>query len=453
MPISFLKIRQVGPFNDINFHFDPSVNVFVGPNNSGKSTVLACLGDIAVYPFSFPKKLLRDGPAKFTIKYSAPGSTPTQKSGQLPISLIYSRKHYWTPERSNAWVRFLVGMEYATFIPAIRQISDYRSKGPLQKGKDEDDTKKLESRYKLIERQKYLLENTEDEDEDRPELEARAKASFGISAYVSNDEDLIQRMIDLDYRAYRENKPGLRTVINKIAAIASEITEGFPLEFVGFGEDSTGLFPEFRTTDGIVPFNVLSQGTHSIIHSIAQVVLGFAQYYKFPSKLETKPGILIIDEIDAHLHPSWQRRFIPALRKHFPRLQIFCSTHSPLMLGGLKAGQIQLLNRSSDGSITVTTNEYDIKGWSLDEVVRNVMDVAVATDLMTEEKIRRLQYLQNRKRLSAAEKKEFSTLRRSVSEDLISGPADAQIKKFGKMLEEEKIPATSKTARKPVSKS
>ena len=58
---------------------------------------------------------------------------------------------------------------------------------------------------------------------------------------------------------------------------------------------------------------------------------------------------MIVDEIDAHLHPSWQRRILPTLTRNFPNLQIFCSTHSPMMLAGLKAGQVQLLRRDENG--------------------------------------------------------------------------------------------------------
>ena len=59
MPIDRLSFSNVGPFDDIEFEFDPQVNVFTGPNNSGKSTALWVLGDIAVFPFNFPRKLLR----------------------------------------------------------------------------------------------------------------------------------------------------------------------------------------------------------------------------------------------------------------------------------------------------------------------------------------------------------------------------------------------------------
>ena len=58
MPISKLRFSNVGPFDDIEFEFDPQVNVFTGPNNSGKSTALWVLGEVAVYPFRLPRKLL-----------------------------------------------------------------------------------------------------------------------------------------------------------------------------------------------------------------------------------------------------------------------------------------------------------------------------------------------------------------------------------------------------------
>lgn len=59
MAITSLKLKSIGPFNEIHFDFDPNVNVFLGPNNTGKSTALIALGDIAVYPFSFPKKIAK----------------------------------------------------------------------------------------------------------------------------------------------------------------------------------------------------------------------------------------------------------------------------------------------------------------------------------------------------------------------------------------------------------
>ena len=59
MPINSLYLSNVGPFEEIEFEFDRQVNVFTGPNNAGKSSALWALGDVTVYPFDFPDKLLR----------------------------------------------------------------------------------------------------------------------------------------------------------------------------------------------------------------------------------------------------------------------------------------------------------------------------------------------------------------------------------------------------------
>ena len=67
MPITSLRFTNVGPFDDVEFEFDDHINVFTGPNNSGKSTILWVLSEIVVYPFFFPDKLYRKGDARFEI--------------------------------------------------------------------------------------------------------------------------------------------------------------------------------------------------------------------------------------------------------------------------------------------------------------------------------------------------------------------------------------------------
>jgi hypothetical protein len=99
------------------------------------------------------------------------------------------------------------------------------------------------------------------------------------------------------------------------------------------------------------------------------VLISYAKYYGYPSNLDEQPGIMIIDEIDAHLHPTAQQRIIPILRRHFPAMQIFCSTHSPLMLVGLQPGQIQLLQRDSHGTVTVSRNTTALAGQSTDTIL------------------------------------------------------------------------------------
>ena len=251
-----------------------------------------------------------------------------------------------------------------------------------------------------------------------------------------SDEAVIQKIVDLDYAAYRKRQPAIRETIESVFSIASEIVQGFPMEFLDIVDDETtgGMFLRMKTSLGTVPLDTLSQGTQSLVHSLARCILGYAEFYDFPSDLEDKSGILIIDEIDAHLHPSWQRRVIPTITRHFPNLQIFCSTHSPLMLAGLREGQVHLLRLDEHGEITVSRNESDIIGWTADEILRNFLGVPNPTDIMTAGHVTRLQELRRQEALSEAETQELEQLRHTVSRELLLGPREAQAELFEEEL-------------------
>jgi hypothetical protein len=133
------------------------------------------------------------------------------------------------------------------------------------------------------------------------------------------------------------------------------------------------------------------------------VLAGYAKYYGYPTNLAAQPGIVIIDEIDAHLHPAAQRRVIPALQRHFPTLQIFCSTHSPLMLAGLKTHQMQLFQRDAAGKVFLSRHATDIVGWSVDEILQGLLGVESLPALETERRLRHLQERQPLETLSPAD--------------------------------------------------
>ena len=401
MPLKRLRLTNLGPFDEIEFDLDEHVNVFTGPNNSGKSTALMALGDLVVYPFGIPLKLLRVEEAKFELEL---GPSGTVFAGLLPIS---------EEQQYNDVVRIMTAVGYSSFVPAIRRSTDFRAKAPAAANGDSEAaeiSKELRKRRKLIETDASLI----------------------------SDVAVVQKIIELDYRAYRRDKPAIRNIVDRAVAIASEVTECYRIRFVRVDEDDDGLFLQFNTPDGNLPLNVLSQGTQSLVQWLARLLIGMAEYYDYPEDIEHRQGILIVDEIDAHLHPSWQRRIIPALTGHFPNLQIFCSTHSPLMLAGLKAGQVQLLDRGEDGRVTVSRNERDIVAWSADEILRGFLDVPSPTDLKTVQHIERLQHLQQIDSPTNEEAREMERLQETVRRDLIGGPLAADLEKLRSILNEAK---------------
>ena len=436
MHIKKLEFSNVGPFREASFDFDHQVNVFTGPNNSGKSTVLWVLGDLLVYPFAIPVKLLRsDGSATFTVHTSLGGSF----GGELPIRLTHRQgtdtaNEYWTDERWTNYMQLLADVGYSKFIPALRRPTDFRSPGPTtgqDKSADEVSSSAIHQAEMEINISPTLSRSStaRRRRETHPDLRRRITFISDDHSLVS-DEEVIQKIVDLDYRSYLRRNPALRNVVDKVAQMATDITEGFPITFTGVDEDSTGFFPSFQTIDGIIPLNTMSQGTQSVIQWLARLVIGYADYYDFPERLEDEPGVLIVDEIDAHLHPAWQRGIIPTLTKHFPNLQIFCSTHSPLMLAGLDPGQVQLLTRDEDGGVQVSRNEFSVAGWSADQILRSLLGVRNPTDLETIKNFDRLEELSSQEKLSEQDSAELERLTSLTESQMDGGSSSFLINKL-----------------------
>ena len=97
--------------------------------------------------------------------------------------------------------------------------------------------------------------------------------------------------------------------------------------------------PVVRFEDGhAAPWSDLSDGYHVFIALVADiarraVMLNEFDGTKAPERVE---GVVLIDEIDLHLHPRWQRVALPRLRSAFPKLQLIVTTHSPQVLSSVK---------------------------------------------------------------------------------------------------------------------
>ena len=239
--------------------------------------------------------------------------------------------------------------------------------------------------------------------------------------------------------AFKYSMSGMeRTVLDNINTVLSDITGGFLRSMATKIDDYTfdriGYISE--TTDGEVVMNALSKGTTSLVDLVTHLMVGMARYYGDATSWQKQPGIFIIDEIDAHLHPSWQRRIIPTLQRHFPNVQIFASTHSPMMVAGLKKGQVHLLKRDETGQVVWSRNERDIIGWTADEIYRTFMEIEDPTDELTVQRANRLRDLRNTETRTEAEEDEMNALRRQVNQDLLAkGPINAQRERYANLME------------------
>ncbi len=105
------------------------------------------------------------------------------------------------------------------------------------------------------------------------------------------------------------------------------------------------------------------------------------------------PGIVIIDEVDLHLHPAWQQKILSDLPKAFPEIQFIVSTHSPQVLSTVSKQCIQVLGKNSDQQITISDIISNSYGEASNDLLETIMLVDPIPPLVEIEKLEELQIL------------------------------------------------------------
>lgn len=137
------------------------------------------------------------------------------------------------------------------------------------------------------------------------------------------------------------------------------------------------------------------------------------------SVADKKPSVLLIDELDGHLHPKWQRAVLPALQKALPDVQIIVSTHSPFVISSCRGAKVHVLQLDEAGNASVRTPMDAPIGESLMATVQDVFGVESRFDVETERELGRWNDLQKRKsaaRLTPDEQSELARLTAELAE-------------------------------------
>jgi predicted ATPase len=160
------------------------------------------------------------------------------------------------------------------------------------------------------------------------------------------------------------------TVVSMLHDIDSRISSD-PKDLKIGGDDRVFLTIEGQERE----LGELSSGFASLVRMIQAIVAGYAAFTN-EVQLQNVRGIVLIDEIDGHLHASWQASIIPRLKKLLPNTTFYIATHSPLVLVQLLQGEAYSLRRHDDGVVRSEIIDYPNRRLFVD-----VLDDALGVDL------------------------------------------------------------------------
>lgn len=125
---------------------------------------------------------------------------------------------------------------------------------------------------------------------------------------------------------------------------------------------------EFKTPYGWVALRNLSLGYQSLVAWMVDFAAILFDHYPKHADPLAQPAVVLVDEIDLHLHPKWQRALMGFLTERFPATQFIATAHSPLVVQAAEGANIVLLRREGD-QVVIENNPGSVRNWRIDQIL------------------------------------------------------------------------------------
>ena len=132
---------------------------------------------------------------------------------------------------------------------------------------------------------------------------------------------------------------------------------------------------KFKTPNGDFHSSELGYGYQCMLSWVFDFIKKMFDKYPNSEKPLSEPAILLIDEIDLHLHPQWQRHVLKDLCQLFPATQIIVTTHSPLVIQSADSMNLYILKNKNGKTVSTSYDYSTFQGWSVEEILSELMDL------------------------------------------------------------------------------
>lgn len=354
MRIEKVQLRDIGPFvEEVTIPFpegsDPNladVYLLAGPNGCGKSTVLYAIADAAssrapAKPLAeryrsqaaMAKVTFQSGENTTAVEFSAHGT-------QSNVGILYAER--------SAWAAFAYEGQRSLGSGELRSVEDPAGH-PLN----------------------------------------------GALSFASNRDNLARWIVSNEFRRLKAKDAGKEDKSQRFAhtrerieSLIRDITGDETFAFVTNEDDN---HVRIRQHGQVLAMHVLPDGLASIVSWVADLLMRLDRLpWVDETPPEQRPFLLLLDEIDIHLHPAWQRKVLPMAQRMFPKAQIIASTHSPFVVGSAADAHI-ISFKVEQGVSTVDQVVSSQQGSSYGAILRSLFGIAHEFDLDTERLFAELQ--------------------------------------------------------------
>ncbi|MFN8348181.1 MAG: AAA family ATPase [Spirosomataceae bacterium] len=338
-------------------------NVILGNNNTGKTTILRLLGGLSAEV------------------YNSIGSKNT--IGVMPIILLHQQNlwHSLNTTKPFSIKAELQEVVLQTFKPVkfnwryfLNDKNKINTNGFSPQGNEFDIIKELQCYGYGISRKMKISNLSE------PSIEENIRGLFYDDYELANAEEWL---LQLDYGAKNGISNAL-TVLNKLKTV---LTNGLLPDAKGIelkseldpNTNSIKNYALFDTDYGKVRLKGLGYGYQATMAWVVDLAKKLFERYPTLDNPLTGAAIVLVDEIDLHLHPDWQRKIISHLSGIFPNVQFVVTAHSPLIVQSAENVNLIILEKGEDNQTHIRQEFGTFRGWTIEEILQDLMGLGDKT--------------------------------------------------------------------------
>ncbi len=270
-------------------------------------------------------------------------------------------------------------------------------------------------------------------------------SSENVSSLFSDDDTLINAeewLLSADYAVAKSDSKTNRfqrqldLVDQTLKQLLPDVAD---IRIVLANEQKSRPTAEFLTPYGWVSISSLGLGYRTVIAWMVDLSARMIRDYPDSENPLAEPAVVLVDEIDLHLHAKWQRTIMSFLTERFPNVQFIVTAHSPLVVQAAQNANLVLLRREGD-HVVIDNNPEVIENWRVEQVLTSVFELPSTLPADIEPWVQRRREILAKSSLTKKDKQELKELEVKIGNLPTSeSAADIQamdiIRKAAKLLE------------------
>lgn len=360
MKIRSLTLTNIGVFEDETIFFPKKkdkdlaeIHILTGQNGTGKTTILQAL---AVLILSIKNPF---------IEHLNPDTVHFYSEYLLDKKRIseFLEPYFFAENESGERLK-----------PILKQPATYIKKSTFNSDFIYDFSAFSYSGYRFIEHEENI--NIKNNQQYNPlENALDFNKTYGKNDYTLNQ--WLANNISKRSFARDEGNEEKAKIFDKNIKLLEQIIEAIiekPIKFEPVYE--TGIKIVANIKGKKLDFDLLPDGLRSIISWLGDLIMRMdALKWKDDLPVFEREFILFLDEIEVHLHPSWQRKILPVVQKLFKNAQIFITTHSPFIVNSIDGAFIYELKLDTNGHCKSEKPTISSTSIPIDEVLNEIYDI------------------------------------------------------------------------------